>query len=82
MKSQKVAFCVEGSFDVPDSFSPINDAQGNVVGYLTPNGTQVQLAVCLEVTKDEKKYRYVSKESAMSNLGLNGLNYDRCEFYP
>lgn len=81
-QKEEVLFDVSGSFHIPADATAITDYRGHIIGYRLKDGTQVKLAVCLEITKDEKTYRYVTKTAAMERLGFRGLDYTTAEFQP
>lgn len=84
-------FKVTGGFDVDLRFKAYRAADGNVVGFILPDGRKVSLAVCL-VVEDEKGETYITREFpanlddpvdvSFSGLGFEGLIYNRTDFYP
>ena len=74
-------FEVTGSFDISNNLKPFLSAQGETVGFRLPNGERVRPCITLEVeSADGTKYRYVTSEEKMSDIGFENLDYDDIRF--
>lgn len=82
MSLNSYGFTIYGKFDNIDTkLVPITDHDGITTGFLLPDGRSVNLVMALEVISPEgDKIDYVTKESEMTSLGFELLDYDLLTF--
>ena len=81
-RTNEYLFEVKGGFDIAKENKPYLANDGGIIGFTTPNGATVRLAVCLEVeSPDGKTMRYVTSEKEMAELGFEGLDYSSLDFH-
>ena len=75
-------FKIKGYFgNISSSNIEVADAPGNVVGFLLPDGRTAQLVMALEIiSADGTKAEYITKESEMTDIGFDVLEYDYLVF--
>ena len=79
MKEAK--FQINGAISIPNNAKEEHDADGNIVGYILPNGDIVRVAMSLEVQRNNS-FKYVTKTKQMDKIGFSSLFYEKLEFYP
>jgi hypothetical protein len=77
-------FTIKGVFhDIDPKLVEIASYNGEVTGFLMPDGRTVQLVMSLEViSSDGEKFDYVPKTEDMEKLGLCNLDYFSLTFSP
>lgn len=79
-KQRQVSFVATGKFTAADtSCKPLRDNGGNIFGFRLPDGSTVDLAICLRHEKDGVE-RCVFSDKDLRELGLDGLTYTKIEF--
>lgn len=79
MEQTEFNFKVTGNILMDESAEAVLDAQDNIVGFNTKQGT-VKLCVCLEVEKPDGTFEYLPTEVGMEKVGATLVNYDEADF--
>jgi hypothetical protein len=80
---KEYGFDVRGGYSINKNFIPVLAYDGTIVGFTLPDGRTVRLTIALEIeSKDGSKYKYVTSEKNMMNLGFSYLDYEYINFYP
>jgi hypothetical protein len=72
-------FSVTGGFDVDDTWKPVLDCNNVVSGFERPDGTIVDLAICLRTEKNGAEKFHVS-DNQLAALGFECLDYASADF--
>lgn len=76
---RRYLFTVTGGFHVDADWFPSFDCSGNIMGFEKPDGTVVDIAVCLR-TENSMGEKFQISEKQMEKIGFESLDYDRAEF--
>lgn len=74
-------FICTGSFSIDKKLEPTTDADGNVVGFILPDGREVRLVIALEIENGDNFDDYVVNEKEMAKIGFSCLDYEQLAFY-
>ena len=75
-------FEVKGGFDISKKIKPFKGANGDIIGYILPDGRIVQLVVALEIEDLDSNFKYIVNQDAMQSLGFENLDYSELTFDP
>lgn len=73
-------FNCQGTIDVQECSEPIVGALHNTIGFSLPDGTTVDLAICIRVIDPDGNEKYITDESLFHLYGLTNLSYETAEF--
>jgi hypothetical protein len=76
----KYLFSVTGGFDVDDKWTPVQAAGGEIVGFRRPDGTTVEIAICLRTEKAGRE-KFLTAEAAFDRIGFTCLDYGSADFF-
>ena len=80
-ESNVYEFKVTGSFGTVDkSLKELRGFNGEVVGFILPNGDRIRAIFALELEKADDTYTYITSESEMAQLGFKHMTYDETNF--
>lgn len=81
-KKAQYRFEVTGGFDVVSNLKTTFAADGAVISFTNHKNQTIRLVVALEVETPGKGMKYYTSQTAMEELGFDGLVYDQLDFIP
>jgi hypothetical protein len=78
MKTYK--FTLEGSFDVPDAATEVNDFVMRCIGFKLPDGSEISPYIAFEVRSPNGESKDVTHSDEMQAIGIENVDYSRAEF--
>lgn len=81
MEETPVLFVATGGFLAHRSLRQLEDSEGEVVGFETPDGRILRLVAAIEVQTGDD-FSYVASDTEMADLGLLCFDYHELSIIP